>query len=63
MVFSGVITIHTGDVHAKGQGQRLLKGKVTEVKTNFAQIWVFPDRNSSLSLQMDTKWYTKLEVA
>ena len=49
-------------VQAKGQGQSL-KVKVTEVKTNFAPIWAFPDRNSSLNLQMAMKWCTKLEGA
>ena len=45
---SGVITIDRSDVHAKGRGQRS-KVKVTEVKTNFAPIWAFPDHNSSLN--------------
>ena len=53
MKFS-VITIDKSDVHAKGEGQRS-KVKVTEVKTNFAPIWGFLDRNSSLNLQMATK--------
>ena len=40
-----------------------IKGQGNRGQTHFAPIWEFPDRNSSLSLQMDTKWYTKLEVA
>ena len=44
-----VITNDRGDVHAKGQGQRS-KIKVTKIKTNFAPIWAFPDRNSSLKV-------------
>ena len=56
------ITIDRSDVHAKSQGQRS-KVKVTEVKTIFAQIWAFPDCNSSYNIQMATKWCTKLEVA
>ena len=39
------------------------KVKVTEVKGNFAPIWAFPECNSSLNVQMATKWCTKLEVA
>ena len=38
MKFSGVITNHRGDVHAKGQGQRL-KVKVTEVATQLNSFW------------------------
>ena len=37
--------------------------KVTEVKTNFAAVWAFPDRISSSNSQMATKWCTKLAVA
>ena len=62
MKFAGIINIDKGDGHAKGQGQRSMV-KVTEVKTNFAPIWVFPDRNCSLNLQMAMEWCTKLEVA
>ena len=62
MNFRGGITIDKSDVHAKRQGQKS-KVKVTEVKTNFAPIWAFPARNSSLNLQMATKLCTKLEVA
>ena len=47
------------DVHAKGQGQSS-KIKVTEVQTNFAPVWAFLDRNSSLNSQMTRKWYTNL---
>ena len=50
-----IITIDKCDVHAKGQGKRS-KVKVTEVKTNYALIWSFPDHNSSLNSQMVTKW-------
>ena len=31
--------------------------------TNFDPIWVFPDSNSNLKLEMAKKWCTKLEVA
>ena len=62
MTFSGVITIDKGDVHSKGQYQRS-KVKVTEIKTNFAPIWVFSDPNSSLNSQMTAKSCTKLDVA
>ena len=51
MKFSGGITIYKSDIHAKGQGRRS-KVKVTEVKTNFAQILSFLDYNSSLNLQI-----------
>ena len=51
--FSGVITIDKSDVHAKGQGQRS-NVKVTEVKTNFAPVWAFPDHYSSLNSQIVT---------
>ena len=61
MKFSGDIVIDKSD-HAKGQSQ-MSKVKVTEVKTNFAPIWAFPDCNLSLNLHMGMKWYTKLEVA
>ena len=60
--FSGVITIDKNDVHAKDQGYKP-KVKVVDVKTHFAPIWSFPDHNSSLNLQMATKWCTKVEVA
>ena len=40
MKFSGVITIHIRDVHAKGEGQRS-KGKVTEVKNILPQFESF----------------------
>ena len=56
------MTIDRSDVHAEGQGQKS-KVKVTEVKTNFAPIWVFPENNSSLNSQMAMKWCIKLEVA
>ena len=62
MKFSGLITIDKNDVIAKGQGQRS-KVNVTEVKENFASIWAFPGRKSSLNSQMATKWCTKLKVA
>ena len=51
---SGVTIIDKSDDHAKGQGQRS-KVKVTEVKTNFAPIWWFPDCNSSLNSPMAMK--------
>ena len=54
----GVNTIDRSDVHAKSRS----KVKVTKVKTNLAPIWAFPDHNSSLNLQMSTKWCTKLGV-
>ena len=57
--FSGIITINKIGVHAKGQS----KIKDTELETNFAAIWGFPDRNPCLNLQMATKWCTKLELA
>ena len=44
----GVIAIDKRDAHAKGPGQKS-KVKVTEVKTNFAPVGVFPDCNSSLN--------------
>ena len=62
MKFSGVITIDKNDVHAKGQYQRS-KAKVADVKTIFAPIWAFLNRNSSSNLQMARKWCTQLEVA
>ena len=62
MNFSAAITIDIGDAHAEGQGKRS-RAKVTEVKTNFAPIWAFPDQNTSLKSQMATKWCKKLEVA
>ena len=54
--FSGVFTID------KMMSMQKIKVKVTEVKTNFALIWVFQDHNSCLNLQMATKWCTKLAV-
>ena len=48
MKFAGVITVDKSNVHAKGQGHKS-KVKVTEVQANFAQIWAFPDHNSSLN--------------
>ena len=54
MEFSWVITFDKCDAHAKHQGQRSTV-KVTEVKTNFAPIWEFPDRKPSLNLQMAMK--------
>ena len=62
MTFSGVITIDKSDVHTKGRGQRS-KVKITEVNTNFAPIWAFPDCNPNLNSQITTKWCTKLAVA
>ena len=62
MKFAVVITIQQSDVHAKDQDQKT-NFKVTEVKTNFAPYWPFPDRNSSLNLEMAMKWCTKLQVA
>ena len=53
-----VITIDKTDVLAKGQGQRS-KVNVTEVKTNFAIISAFRDRNSTWNSQMAMKWCTK----
>ena len=47
MKLSGVITIDRSDIHAKCEGE-LSKVKVTDIKTNFAPISVFPDCNSSL---------------
>ena len=61
MKFPRIIVIDKSDVHAKGQGQRS-KVKVTEIKTNFAPIWAFPDCNSRLNLHIAMKWRTKLEV-
>ena len=55
MKLSGIITIDRINVHAKGHGEKS-KVKVTEVKINVAAIWVFPSCNSSLNLQMATKW-------
>ena len=48
MKFSGFITIDMSDIHAKGHAQKS-KVKVTEVETNFAPIWAFPDHNSLAS--------------
>ena len=62
MKIPGLITIERSDVHAQGQGQRP-KVKVIEIKTNFAQILAFPDRNSNLNSQMATECSTKLELA
>ena len=62
MKFARLITIKRSDVHAKGQGQKS-SIKVTEVKTNFAPSWAFPDRNFSLNSQKTTGWFTKLEAA
>ena len=62
MEFARLITIKRSDVHAKGQGQQS-SIKVTEVKTNFAPILAFPDRNFSLNSQKTTEWFTKLEAA
>ena len=59
--FSGAITIDKNDVHAKGPGQKS-KVNVTEVKTNLAPIWVFPDCDSSFNSPMTMKWCTKLKV-
>ena len=53
--------IFRSDVHAKAQGQR--SKSQSEVKTNFAIIWAFPDCNFSLNSQMATKWGPNLEVA
>ena len=61
MNFSGVITIDRSDAHANGQGQRS-EVKVTKVEIIFAQIWLFPDRDSSLNSQMAVKCWTKFEV-
>ena len=61
MEFSGVITIAKSDGYAKDQGQSS-KVKVTELKTNFAPIQVFPDCYSSLSSPMAMKWCTQLKV-
>ena len=55
MKFSALITIEKSDVHSKGQSQRW-KVKVTEVKTNFVLFGGFPDCNSSLNLQLVSKW-------
>ena len=55
------LTIDRKDVHTKGQDQRS-QFKVREVKTKFALIWAFPDRNPSLNLQMAMKWCKTLEV-
>ena len=55
------ITIDRSDVRAKGHSQKS-KVKVTEVKTNFAPIWLFPDHNSSLNSQMAMNWCIKLEL-
>ena len=49
--FSGAITISRTDIHAKGQSQSS-KVKMTEVKTNFAQIWAF--LRSSIKFQGHT---------
>ena len=47
----------------KSQGQRSkVKVTITEVKINFAPIWVSPDCNSSLNSQMAMKLCTKLAV-
>ena len=58
--FSGVITIDKSGVHAKGMRSKV---KVTEIKANFAPIWMFPDCSSSLNSQMGKKLCTKLPVA
>ena len=60
MKFSGIITIHKSDVHAKGQGQRS-KVKVTEVITQFdhfgtvspvwIHIWRWNDAQSLMGLE------------
>ena len=54
------ITIDKSNVHAKGHGQRSMV-KITEVKTHFASTWAFPGCNSSLNLQMATKWCINLK--
>ena len=54
ITFSGVITIAKSEIHDRIHSQRL-KVKVTEVKTNFAPVWAFPDSYSILNSQMVTK--------
>ena len=53
--FSGVINIHKNDVHAERDGQSSML-RVTEVKANFVPILAFVDCNSSLDLQVGTKF-------
>ena len=69
MKFSGVITIHKSDVHAKGQGQRS-KVKVTEVKTQlnrfrtvssvWKQIWWWNDTYSLMLLRKGALLFFKV---
>ena len=59
-IFSWVITISRMWCPCKRSRWNV---KVTEVKTNFASIWAFPDHNPSLNTQMAMKWCTKLELA
>ena len=60
MKLSGGNTIDKRDLHATGQGQ-MSKVKVTEVKTNFATIWAFQDRNFRDGLEIMHKAWSNIK--